>query len=51
LQVENILESPAEKDFVENKNGNIWRIKEIDMREKPEHDFSTDSDLNFDYDS
>lgn len=41
---ENILESPTSKDFVDNKNDNIWKIKEIDIRDKPEHNFSTEEE-------
>ena len=39
---ENILESPNERDFREHKNNNIWGLREIDVRDKPEHNFSSD---------
>lgn len=37
---EDVCESPTSKDFVNSKNDNIWRIKEIDIRDKNDHDFS-----------
>ena len=37
---ENILESPNERDFRDNKNYNIWGIKELDiMKDRIEHKF------------
>ena len=36
---ENILESPTERVLRDNKNNNIWGIKDLDVRDKPEHDF------------
>ncbi len=36
---ENILESPNERDHRDNKNNNIWGIRELDVRDKPEHIF------------
>jgi hypothetical protein len=35
------LESPTERDFRDIKNNNIWGIKELDVRDKPEHNFTT----------
>ena len=34
---ENIIESPTERDFRDNKNNNIWGIRELDVKQKPEH--------------
>jgi hypothetical protein len=40
---ENILESPMERDFVDNKNNNIWGIRDLDVRDKHnEHLFLAD---------
>ena len=36
---ENILESPTERDFVDTKNNNIWGMRDLDIRDKPEHIF------------
>jgi hypothetical protein len=36
---ENILESPLERDYRDNKNNNIWGIRDFDLRDKPEHNF------------
>lgn len=33
------MESPTERDFRDNKNHNIWGLKDMDLREKPEHIF------------
>jgi hypothetical protein len=33
------MESPTERDFRDIKNYNIWGIKEMDIRDKPEHNF------------
>eukprot|EP00347_Sterkiella_histriomuscorum_P012561 403368096 len=41
---ENILESPNERDFRDHKNNNIWGLKEIDVRDRPEHNFSSEED-------
>lgn len=37
---ENILESPTERDFRDNKNNNVWGMRDLDMRDKVEHNFS-----------
>ena len=39
---ENILESPTERDFRDNKNNNIWGMRDLDVRDKPEHIFSAE---------
>lgn len=37
---ENILESPCERNFRDNKNNNIWGMRDIDLRERVDHNFS-----------
>ncbi|CDW79866.1 UNKNOWN [Stylonychia lemnae] len=41
---ENVLESPNEREFRDGKNNNIWGLKEMDLRDKPEHNFSSEID-------
>jgi hypothetical protein len=36
---ENIMESPRERDFRDDKNYNLWGMKELDVRCKPHHNF------------
>ena len=36
------MESPSERNFRDNKNNNIWGIKELDIKDKPEHIFATE---------
>jgi hypothetical protein len=43
---ENILESPSERHYRDHKNNNIWGIKEIEMRDKQEHNFSSEAPDN-----
>lgn len=38
------MESPNERDYRDNKNNNIWGLKELDIRDKPEHNFSSEDD-------
>lgn len=34
---ENVIESPMERNFRDNKNSNIWGLKDFDIKEKHEH--------------
>lgn len=36
---ENVIESPSERHNRDHKNNNIWTIRDLDVRQKPEHDF------------
>lgn len=40
---ENILESPTERDYRDHKNNNIWGIRDLDIRDKPEHIFADET--------
>ena len=33
------MESPTERDFLDNKNHNIWGLKDMDIRDNKDHIF------------
>ncbi len=39
------MESPQSRDFVNSKNDNIWKIREIDIKDKP--DLGVEEDIRF----
>jgi hypothetical protein len=42
---ENIIESPSERNFRDDKNNNIWGIKDLEIKEKHEqHNFTIELD-------